>query len=296
MSGYQEQPMSENARILNADPLTGTSLNVKKLNTGIYQIVNIINGKRYIGSSINLAEREKQHFRMLNNGNHPNCFLQKTYNKYGEENLKFRVLLYCAENDLIFFEQRVIDSYDFIELYNLRKIADSNRGFVWNNESRMRASIAQKNKKYITSDETKKKISQALKGKKKTPEHIKKVADAIRGRELTPENLKNIRESAQKRKGKPIHTEEFKNKIRIIHTGINNFNFGKKGEECPFSKSVYQIDKNTNEIIKKWGSIKQAGCNLKITPSHISEICNGSKIRKTAGGFKWEFANKQEEL
>lgn len=42
---------------------------------GIYQIINIIDGKRYIGSSNNLHKRRLRHFWMLKNNRHTNYHL-----------------------------------------------------------------------------------------------------------------------------------------------------------------------------------------------------------------------------
>jgi hypothetical protein len=62
------------------------------------------------------------------------------------------------------------------------------------------------------------------------------------------------------------------------------------------TKSVVQIDKNTNEIIKIWDSIRNAAVFLtgKISGGcDISRVCkksmHGGKIQKTALGYKWEY-------
>lgn len=62
------------------------------MNTGVYEIKNKINGKRYIGSTFSdLDKRKYEHFWSLKKG----CaseILQRAYDKYGEENLIFNVL------------------------------------------------------------------------------------------------------------------------------------------------------------------------------------------------------------
>lgn len=52
------------------------------------------------------------------------------------------------------------------------------------------------------------------------------------------------------------------------------------------SKKVIQLSKE-NKIINKWESITKASETLNIDKTHIGQVCKG--IRKTAGGFKWEF-------
>lgn len=53
---------------------------------GIYAILNIINGMRYIGSSIDIQRRCSDHIWALRKNIHDNSCLQRAWNKYGEEN------------------------------------------------------------------------------------------------------------------------------------------------------------------------------------------------------------------
>lgn len=59
---------------------------------GIYKILNTINGKFYIGSSVNLRKRLYEHFRELELGIHTNKHLQNAWIKYGKEGFKFQVI------------------------------------------------------------------------------------------------------------------------------------------------------------------------------------------------------------
>jgi len=43
---------------------------------GVYQILNRLNGKRYVGSSVAAKARMKEHRRALKDGCHCNKFLQ----------------------------------------------------------------------------------------------------------------------------------------------------------------------------------------------------------------------------
>lgn len=54
--------------------------------SGVYQIYNPINNKRYIGSSINVERRLKEHLRNLKKNTHCNVHLQSAYNKYKDSN------------------------------------------------------------------------------------------------------------------------------------------------------------------------------------------------------------------
>lgn len=55
------------------------------MEAGVYVIKNNVNGKQYVGSSIDLHMRRIQHFSKLRCGKHINSHLQNAYNKYGYE-------------------------------------------------------------------------------------------------------------------------------------------------------------------------------------------------------------------
>lgn len=78
--------------------------------TGVYEIVNIINGKRYIGSNVNINKRFKTHKRQLKKGTHHSILLQRAYNKYGTDYFKYRVICKCDKNYKQFIEQLYLDS------------------------------------------------------------------------------------------------------------------------------------------------------------------------------------------
>ena len=67
----------------------------------------------------------------------------------------------------------------------------------------------------------------------------------------------------------------------------NMVHFGKKN-----GKSVIKLDKDNN-IIEIYTTIKEASEKNGITPSNITNVCNGKQ--KTAGGFKWKY-NEEKEL
>lgn len=93
------------------------------INKGIYKIINILNQKYYVGSSINLEERKQKHFRTLRRNKHVNDYLQNAWNKYGEENFKWEIVEILNDLDLAEIrkvEQKYIDA-DFDNQYNIAK-------------------------------------------------------------------------------------------------------------------------------------------------------------------------------
>lgn len=109
---------------------------------GIYKIENIINSKIYIGSSVNLDNREYKHFWMLARNNHDNEYLQHSYNKYGKDSFKFDIIEECDENILIEKENHYIDIYksNILEFgYNMAKVNEFRRN-TYNDEVKIKLS------------------------------------------------------------------------------------------------------------------------------------------------------------
>lgn len=69
---------------------------------GIYSITNVVTGDMYIGQTIqDFEKRWKSHISALNRGDHDNDYLQRSWNKYGEDAFKFKAIHYCDELDIL---------------------------------------------------------------------------------------------------------------------------------------------------------------------------------------------------
>lgn len=77
---------------------------------GIYKIENKLDGKKYYGSSKNIKKRWNRHKRDLNRKIHDNVYLQRAWNKYGEENFIFDIVYQCDEESLLIIEQKYLDT------------------------------------------------------------------------------------------------------------------------------------------------------------------------------------------
>ena len=87
------------------------SLDDLKDRCGVYQIRNRVNGKVYIGSSINLKGRLKDHLGYLKRNKHDNPKLQHSFNKYGIDNFVFEIIEFCEREDRFNVEQYWIDYF-----------------------------------------------------------------------------------------------------------------------------------------------------------------------------------------
>ena len=59
---------------------------------GVFQIRNLVNGKVFIDSSVNLDKIWNRHRLELHFGNHRNEVLQKEWKAFGEDNFAFEIL------------------------------------------------------------------------------------------------------------------------------------------------------------------------------------------------------------
>ena len=111
---------------------------------GIYMIVNLVNGKKYVGSSVDIYNRLHEHLHNLKNRKAHNVHLQASWDKYGEDKFIYSLLEYCNKSIQFEREQYYIDVLK--PEYNLTSNVVANTG-------------------HKVTEETKKKISDTLKKK-----------------------------------------------------------------------------------------------------------------------------------
>ena len=77
----------------------------------VYQLLNIINNKSYIGLSKNLKERIQQHKKCSSGNSKINCYIHEAIKKYGFENFEIIILKECNKLDLAKNEEDFIKSF-----------------------------------------------------------------------------------------------------------------------------------------------------------------------------------------
>jgi len=133
-------------------------INIDDVNKcGVYIIINTYNNKYYIGSTINLYARMKNHLKELHENNHHSIHLQRSWNKYGKNNFSFGVLEYVDNIDvLIEREQYWLDklhAYNDEYGYNICKKAYSCLGVKHGERSQeVKDKISKANKGRIRND------------------------------------------------------------------------------------------------------------------------------------------------
>lgn len=137
----------------------------------IYKITNSVNGRLYIGSTVNYLRRRQTHKSQLRKNKHHSPLLQRSWNKYGEDKFIFEIIEEVdVSNDLLKREQYWIDKIS--PVLNCLKIVGSPLGRKTSDETKNKISIGIK--KYFVENgsplkgfkptyKTKKKISLGLK-------------------------------------------------------------------------------------------------------------------------------------
>lgn len=180
---------------------------------GIYCIINRSTSQMYIGQSIDIHKRFKEHIK----GKHLHCsYIDKALAKYGEEAFDFKILEECSPEELNTKEKEYISKYDTFKNpkhYNLTIGGEFAPSKI--------PSIA-------------KKISQSQIGKEVSEETRKK------------QSLAKLGDNNPKYWLGKTRSEETKEKIAIAKTGENNYMYGKKHSLETKLKMSESISKKTN--------------------------------------------------
>lgn len=200
---------------------------------GIYRITCIANNRIYVGSTANLHKRQLDHFSYLRRNKHQNPYLQRAWNKYGEQAFTFEVLeLVLVPEMLITREQYWFDKLKPFgnKGFNIAREAGHRvrLGRPHTPEARAKIGLVHIGNKYnlgkVRSPETLEKLRQSHRGKPST----------FKGQTHTPESREKIKQARSRQQIK-LETIEAMRQANL-------------SREYAFEPNIYRIEGNAAYI------------------------------------------------
>lgn len=234
---------------------------------GVYKITNLITNKSYIGVSIHIEQRQKEHQKGKGSKT-----LFKDFLEYGIKNFTFEILEECSEEELYIKEPEYIKYYNsYLDGYN------ENPGGADNN---LQAILATRKKIYcydfngnfIKEYDS---IADAERDTKIPNSNISKAAKGIE---------RKVAGNFQQRYEKFDSIEPYK---RTVH-------YKTKPSHSQIPVNQYNLN---GELLHTYNSITEAASATKANVACIGEICKteGKGKRKTSGGYIQRYAKTSED-
>lgn len=218
----------------------------------VYQHINSVNGFVYVGITKYYNNPNKRW--MGGNAYKGNSKFYNAIKKYGWNKFE-HICEYVINHELACIRERELIAY-YKKLGISYNIADGGDGAE---------SVSPETREKL------KKYTPWIKGKHHSLEAKKKISEAGKGRKMSDENKEKLKIANHIR----LHIVSEKARLLTIKR---------------FSKPVYQIDKETDEIIAEFPSATAAELAMRgYRGGHISEICRGRTNRYTCYGFKWRY-------
>jgi group I intron endonuclease len=233
--------------------------------SGIYKIINRINEKYYVGSSVSITGgkgRWARHKTDLKYNRHDNEHLQRAWNEYGKDNFDFVVveqLDFITQKDLLVIEQKYLDvaKIEPDKCYNLNFDAFGT--------------------KYLREESIKKK-SKSLKGRMFSKESKRRMSEARKGIIYSKETLENM-SRAKSGRNHPLfgkqHSEETKMKMKKSHTGTSNYSYDYTIRRFVNQKTGELFEGTQYDFIQKY----------KLHGGNVNSMVNGKRYRKSVSGW-----------
>lgn len=248
--------------------------------SGIYKITNKTNGKIYVGQSIDIYKRWRQHLKQVRKGS-----TSKFYNalrKYKEDNFEFEIIERCDQsiiNDREIYWISQLNSFE--EGYNLTLGGEGSKGKVYSTEEKEknRAKSIGRNKPILQINREGKLVKEWFSCKE-----MSKKTDFL---------FSNIHDCLKLKDGYRfgygfiwVYKDEYEK------YGINLDLYVNDNHLHPTNK-IYQIN-NNNKLVKIWEDIFQIiENNNKYKISSIYSSCGN--CRKTAYDFVWVYEKDYSE-
>lgn len=252
--------------------------------SGIYIIKNKITGECYVGQSISLKRRLREHKRLLREGkekyrNGEQTLLQKAWNKYGEENFQFDYIEHCDKNVL---DEREIYWIQLLQCNRQEhgKGYNISHGGTGVGKKENNTPISLKGTFIVNNGDVQKYIN---------PKELSYYESLGYKRGLAPKNIEKLKNTDRKIRKGVDHPNSNKTWSETARERFNNTIKNRAAKPSDKRKSVIQYDLNNN-FIARYESITEASEKTGISQSCIIACCKHRA--HTAGGFRWEYENE----
>jgi len=237
---------------------------------GIYCIFNKVNHKRYIGQSVDIEKRWRQHKYLLSNKNFQieNQHLVSAWHKYGKDNFEFFIVEKCNVKELDALEKFWIDYYNS---------NNSNKGYNKTLGGGQYTNVCKNDKE--------------RKGHTLSEQDVLKIVECFNKKESNTEIAKKFNVS------KPIIASIRNRKSWTYLTDGLDIQYSHFYDMHKFTNGIaksvdmYSLDGN---LIKTFNSVSQAAKELNITITSISDVCNGKNV--SSNGYVFRFHNYPFDL
>lgn len=180
--------------------------------SGIYLIENIHTRRVYVGSSVDIRRRWAMHRSQLRRNVHHCKWLQRSWNKYGEESFEFTCIISnINQDDLAEVETSVIYLYRLsVGVFNTAPVGGSTFGIKLGPHS----------------NEHRRKIGDAQRGKKLSSAQIRQISERHRGKKLSESHKAALAKSSRER----VHSDETRRKLSNAARNISDETRRKRSE------------------------------------------------------------------
>ncbi len=230
------------------------------MKSGIYKLTNLINGKFYIGKSLDVESRKYSHYYTLRRNKHGNAYLQRAWNKYGEENFVFSIIELVGNNQLNIKELYYIDTLK--PEYNIMKTLDK------------RLRMAQSSKDKLSKYQTNKHNSKPVFAKNILTQVITKYtcsSDVAKKLQLDAPSIRKVL------KGKRTNVDNY--------TFSYDNTFPTNSLSKKIKKSVLVYDKSNN-LLYTYKSQLKCSKDLKISYGFLHRLLKSGKLYKDIYYFR----------
>ena len=261
-----------------------------KRNCSIYCFTNLINGKRYIGSTI--VEPNRRYNQHMYNATHENTHqynypLYEAIRKYGKENFDFKVLYQeeCEEEHIRELEREYILRFNTLSPNGYNQIDNTEHPINAMESYKKMSETKRNNAKKVAQIDDNNNIIKIFRSIIDCAEELKigekHIASCCRGERHTTEGMRFV------------WIDDNDNLIIPKYVGRNCYK-GATGttQIQSSSRQVAKIDLETNEILEIYPTVALAGRENNCDSSAICKVCTGK--RKKCGGYGWKYIERKE--